>query len=103
MSIKKYVIGLAAALALGFGTGLYIGTMHNKDVNYAVCKTQKKAYELDRDLRIWTPRVVERAVDAVEDLRRDIIRDRREKKIEQLYKEKISELDEKIKRYESKK
>ena len=103
MSIKKYVIGLAAALTLGFGTGLYIGTVHNNDVHSAFYKTQKKACELDRDLRIWTPRVVERAVDAVEDLRRDIMRDRREKQIEQLYKEKISELDEKIKRYESEK
>ena len=62
MSIKKYVIRCAAALAIGFGAGLYIGTAYNADIKCALCKTQKKAYEFDRDLRIWTPRVVEKAV-----------------------------------------
>jgi len=103
MSIKKYVIRCAAALAIGFGAGLYIGTAYNADIKCALCKTQKKAYEFDRDLRIWTPRVVEKAVDAIDELKRDAIRDKREKQIEELYKEKISELDDKIKRYESKK
>jgi len=41
MSIKKYIIGLAATFAVGLGAGTYIGTTFNKDIKYGLAKAER--------------------------------------------------------------
>ena len=41
MSVKKYIIGLAATFAIGLGAGTYIGTTFNKDIKYGFAKAER--------------------------------------------------------------
>ncbi|MBW2986058.1 hypothetical protein KY333_01680 [Candidatus Woesearchaeota archaeon] len=108
MGIKQYLkdhalaIGYIATLAIGFGTGIYIGSQHNKDITYAICKAEKEACNVDRNLKKWTPRVAAKVVDAVEDLQREAIWDMNEQEAEKKYKERTEHLDKIINDYESK-
>ena len=113
MEIRKYLKDHAKELAIGtcyvatavigFGTGIYVGSQHNKDITYAFCKAEKRAITLDRDLKKWTPRIVAKFTDAIEDLQREAIWQRSEKEAEQKYKDRTEHLDKVIDRYESKK
>jgi hypothetical protein len=102
---KELAIGACyvAALTVGFGTGVYVGAKHNKDITYSLAKVEKKAYTVDKNLKKWTPRVVAKVVDAVEDLQREAILDMNEQEAEQKYKDRTEHLDKIINRYESKK
>ncbi len=113
MEIKKYlkdhtkelVVSACyiAALTVGFGTGIYVGSQNKKDITYAVCKAEKEAYNVDKNLKKWTPRVVAKVVDAVEDMQREAILDMNEQEAEQKYKARTEHLDKIINSYESKK
>ena len=101
--IITYLKCAAVALAIGFGAGLYVGTKYNKDVSYAYAKAERKVYDLDRGMRKWTPRVAREALESFEDLQREALLDLKKEEAEQQIKEKLTELDEIIDKYESKK
>ncbi|MBW3004356.1 hypothetical protein KY310_00800 [Candidatus Woesearchaeota archaeon] len=103
MSIKNYVIGCAAALAVSFGAGVYVGYKHSKDMEYAAGKVVKESAQIDRNLKTWTPIIVERLVDATDDIKREIILDMREQEAEKKQKEFLDKLDKLIEDYELRK
>lgn len=101
MSIKNYAIGCAAALAVSFGAGVYVGYKHSRDIEYALCKTEKEVIVIDQGLKKWTPRLVAEITDSIDDIKREMILDMREKEAEEKQKNRISHLDKVINDYES--
>ena len=101
MSIKHYVIGCAAALAVSFGAGVYVGYKHSRDIEYALCKTEKEVIAFDQGLKKWTPRIAAEIVDSVDDIKREMILDMREQEAKDKQKKRIAHLDKVINEYES--
>jgi hypothetical protein len=101
MSVKKYIIGLAATFAVGMGAGVYVGYKHSRDIEYALCKTEKEVIALDQGLKKWTPRIAAEIVDSVDDIKREMILDMREQEAKDKQKKRITHLDKVINDYES--
>lgn len=93
-SIRKYLLGLGAAFALGLG----IGTHYSQDIKYLFWRSEKAAIDVDQALEKRSPKIVLDYDKAM----RGALYGWTEEDIQEKRSKFISELDAKIKKYEQK-
>ena len=88
MSVKKYIIGLAATFAIGLGAGTYVGYTFNKDINYGFAKAERVFAAGSESLRESYPAPAEKVCDVMNTIKtgknQDEVKDMKKERLEQL-------------------
>lgn len=99
MSVKKYMIGLAATFAFGMGAGTYLGCKYSENIRYGLAKAERVLAAGEREYNRTAPEPLKKVTDAMEAVRSG---GKTKEDIEAAKKERITHLDKVIEEHESK-
>jgi len=99
MSVKKYIIGLAATFAVGMGAGTYFGCKYSENIRYGLAKAERVMAAGEQAYRQNAPEPVQKVNDVMEAIRTG---GKTKEEIEAEKEERIGQLDKVIKEHESK-
>ncbi len=98
MSVKKYLIGLAATFAVGMGAGTYLGCKYSKDIQYGLAKAERFMAAGSEALRESSPGPAEYGMGIMDQIKTGKTKD----EAADMRKERLDRLDKVIEEHESK-
>ena len=99
MSVKKYIIGLAATFAVGMGAGTYFGCKYSENIRYGLAKAERVIAAGEREYRKIAPESLQQVTGAMETVRSG---GKTKEEIAADKEERINHLDKVIEEHESK-
>ncbi|MBW3004357.1 hypothetical protein KY310_00805 [Candidatus Woesearchaeota archaeon] len=99
MSVKKYIIGLAATFAVGMGAGTYFGCKYSENIRYGLAKAERVMAAGEREYRKTAPESLQKVTSTMEIIRSG---GKTKEEVEAAKEERISQLDKVIEEHESK-
>lgn len=99
MSVKRYLVGLAATFAVGMGAGTYLGCKYSENIKYGLAKAERVIAAGEREYNKTAPEQLKNVTGVMETIRSG---GNSKGEIEAAKEERISHLDKVIEEHESK-